>query len=55
MKYIPPREIVLNATKVKLGAKKDVVHYIPLQESMKTLLEDESFSDLISMKNYSKE
>ena len=41
-KYVAPVEIVLNSNEVKLGASKDVIHYIPVKESLKNLLEDES-------------
>lgn len=44
MKYISPREIVLNPEQVRLGKRKDVIHYVPITETMKILLEDETFN-----------
>ena len=42
MQYVAPVEILLNKTEVENGAPKEVVHYIPLQDALKTLLEDKS-------------
>ena len=42
-KLIKPREIVLNSEEVKHGAKKEVIHYVPILASFKTLIEDTSF------------
>lgn len=42
-KYINPVGLVLNRDEVKMGAKPDYVHYIPVIESFKHLVEDESF------------
>ena len=42
-KYINPVGLVLNQDEVKMGAKPDYVHYIPVIESFKHLVEDESF------------
>ena len=48
MKYVAPREIILNKDECKHGAKKDVIHYIPISESLKLLLEDDSFNRMMS-------
>ena len=42
MKYVAPIEIVLNKSEVLQGRSKDVIHYVPLTESIKNLLEDPS-------------
>ena len=42
-KLVKPKEIVLNPEEVKQGARKDVVHYIPLLEAFRNLVEDQSF------------
>ena len=42
-KLVKPKEIVLNPEEVKQGARKDVVHYIPLLEAFRNLVEDKSF------------
>ena len=41
-KYVAPVEVVLNENEVKQGSKKDVVHYIPIKESLRNLLEYKS-------------
>ena len=41
--YVKPREIVLNKEETKSGAKKEVVHYVPIIEAFKVLIEDKSF------------
>ena len=41
-KYVAPVEIVMNEEEVKQGFKKDVIHYIPIKESLRSLLEDQS-------------
>ena len=46
-KYINPVEIVLNKEEVKKGALKEVVHYIPIKESVKALLEDKGLNQVI--------
>ena len=51
MTYIEPREIILNSREVRLGAKKEVIHYVPVTESLKALLEDESFNNLLANSN----
>ena len=40
---VKPREIVLNPEEVKQGSPKDVIHYVPLLEAFKNLVEDKSF------------
>ena len=42
-KYVPPVEIILNEEEVKLGCKKECFHYIPVDEAVKHLVEDETF------------
>ena len=42
-KYVAPKEIILNMEEVERGAVKEVVHYIPVIETFKYLLEDETF------------
>ena len=42
MQYVAPIEILLNKSEVKRGEKKDVIHYIPLIDTIKNLLEDRS-------------
>ena len=49
--YVAPEEITLNKEEVRLGAKKDVYHYIPLVSSIKTLLQDDSFNKMIALNN----
>ena len=41
-KYVAPQEIVLNETEVKNGVPKDVLHYIPVIETFKHILEDKT-------------
>ena len=41
--YVKPREIILNKEETKYGVKKEVVHYIPIIEAFKVLVEDKSF------------
>ena len=42
MKYVAPIEKVLNKSEVLQGRSKDVIHYVPLTESIKNLFEDPS-------------
>ena len=44
---VKPREIVLNPEEVKTGSPKDVVHYIPILDAFKALVEDGSFINLL--------
>ena len=46
-KYVPPIEIVLNKEEVSRGEAKEVIHYVPVTQSFKHLLEDKSFNDLL--------
>ena len=46
-KYCAPVGIVLNKEEVKNGAKPDHVHYIPIKESFKHLVEDKSFIEVL--------
>ena len=45
-KYVAPVEICLNENEMKQGALKEVLHYIPVKESLKTLLEDRSLNQV---------
>ena len=47
-KYIPPVGIILNKEEVKNGGKPDYVHYIPVIESFKSLMEDESLFSVLN-------
>ena len=42
MKYVPPVEIILNKSEVEKGVMKDCIHYIPVDATLKNLLEDKS-------------
>ena len=46
-KFVPPVEVVLNKDEVKNGASKDVIHYVPIIESLKTLVEDKTFIEAV--------
>ena len=46
-KYTSPHEIVLNQDEIKRGAAKDVFHYVPITETFKHLVEDETFTDVL--------
>ena len=48
-KFVKPKEIVLNKDEVKMGASKDCVHYVPIVETLKVLLEDSTFTNVVSM------
>lgn len=48
-KFVKPLEIVLNKDEVKNGAHKDCIHYVPIIEALKALVEDESFNKMILM------
>ena len=41
--FVRPIEIILNPEEVKYGARKEVVHYVPIMEALKVLVEDKSF------------
>ena len=47
MHYVAPIEILLNKSEVERGEKKDVIHYIPLIESIKNLMEDRSVMKML--------
>ena len=51
MCYIQPQEIVLNKKEVKNGKKKEVLHYIPIDETFKALLEDHSMIKMMKMRS----
>ena len=44
-----PVEILLNKEEVGMGKKKDILHYIHLEETLRNILTDESFQQM--MKN----
>ena len=46
MKYIAPVEIILNPSEVQKGLKKDSFHYIPLEQSLRALVQDESYVNM---------
>ena len=46
-KYIQPEGIVMNKEEVKNGIKADLVHYIPIKESFKHLIEDRSLNEVL--------
>ena len=47
MKYCAPIEILLNKSEVERGLAKDVIHYVPLDLSIKTLVEDASMIQMM--------
>ena len=49
MNYIGPQEIVLNKQEVKEGKRKDVYHYVPMTESFRALLEDQSMIKMMKI------
>ena len=49
-KLIEPDEIILNKEEVKMGFKKDCIHYVPITESLKVLVQDETFIKVHSKK-----
>ena len=42
MKYDAPIEILLNKEEVENGGKREICHYVPIQNSLKTLMEDKT-------------
>ena len=47
MKYVAPKEIVLNRDEIKSGESKDVVHYVPIADSVINLMQDKSYVQMI--------
>ena len=45
--FVAPVEIVLNPDYMRKGERKDVVHYVPILDSLRSLLEDKSFCSII--------
>ena len=45
--FVAPVEIVLNPDYKRSGEHKDVIHYVPVLESLRNLLEDKSFCSVI--------
>ena len=43
-KLVKPREIVLNPEAVKNGSQKEVIHYVPILEAFRILVEDDTFN-----------
>ena len=41
--YCSPMEILLNKSEVAKGLKNDIIHYVPLKDSIRALLEDKSY------------
>ena len=54
MNYVGPDEIVLNEEEIKQGKKKDVLHFIKISESVKTLLEDPSLNKMMALSSASR-
>ena len=48
-KYVSPVEILLNKSEVDMGLKKDVLHYVPIEESLRLLLEDKTFIEMMEL------
>ena len=48
-KLVQPKEIILNKEEVKKGAPKDCIHYVPIIDTLKVLLEDPSFEKSLNM------
>ena len=46
-KYVAPVQITLNSSEVSKGASPDVFHYIPTNESLRVIMEDKSFNDVL--------
>ena len=49
MKYVDPLEIVLNKSGVERGESKDVVHYIPIIDTLKNLMEDKTVIKMLDV------
>ena len=41
--------MILNKSDVKLGRKKDVIHYVPIEDTIRNLVEDSSFIQMSAM------
>ena len=54
MSYVAPQEIVMNKQEVKEGKRKEVVHYIPVTETFKTLVEDPTMIKMMNLKTAGK-
>ena len=52
MSYVGPCEIVLNKEAVQQGRRKEVLHYVPITDSVKNLLEDPSLNKMFAMKPF---
>ena len=52
MKYVKPVQYVLNKDEVSRGSPKDVVLYVPIDESLACLLEDQSFIKMMEKSSY---
>lgn len=46
-KYIEPQEIILNKEEVDMGMAKECFHYVSVVDSLKNLLEDETFINVL--------
>ena len=49
-KYVSPVEIILNSEDHRNGAPKDCLHYVPVIQSFKTLIEDKSLCEVLEKK-----
>ena len=54
MGYVSPKEIILNPEDVRKGRKKDVYHYVPITESIRSLVSDHSFNKMMALKTREK-
>ena len=50
-KYVAPVQITLNKNEIHLGKAPDVFHYVPIKESFKQLIEDESLNDALKIES----
>ena len=50
--YIAAEEIILNREEVRLGGKKECFHYIPIESSLRALLQDVSFNKMMELNKH---
>ena len=48
--FVAPQEVLLNKREVIQGSRRDVLHYVSMVESFKTLVQDKSFCKMIEQK-----
>ena len=51
---VQPVEIVLNPDDVRIGHLKDCIHYVPIKESLKVLMEDKTFIEVFENSRHEK-